>query len=229
MSVNGRERPGSFYPTPCRKTHDRRRRALQILENRGVGRWRTYSRFALLCEIPCRIEKVRDNLGGGVFRQGSRGCYFGVRSKPCGVATVQACSMPSKSRKPREWPIHPKPDIPGRLPERLLRPKKRRPPNGTSASGSLVADAPTTHAPVEGQGGRRYAAADAADDDPRRRRAYCLRKYGRQVPRSAGRRRYADRVRRRSNDLPDRSPVHEACERGSRCPRDRPGSIATPR
>jgi len=109
----------------CRKTHDRRRRAPQILENCGVGRWRTCSRFALLCEIPCRIEKVRDNLGGGVFRQGSRGCYFGVRSTPRGVTTVQAGSMPSKSRKPREWPIHPKPDIPGRLPERLLRPRSR--------------------------------------------------------------------------------------------------------
>jgi hypothetical protein len=35
---------------------------------------------------------------------------------------VQAGSMPSKSRKPHEWPIYPKPDIPGRLPERLLRP-----------------------------------------------------------------------------------------------------------
>ena len=90
-----------------------------------MGRWRTCSRFALLCEIPCRIEKVRDNLGGGVFRQGSRGCYFGVRSTPRGVTTVQAGSMPSKSRKPREWPIHPKPDIPGRLPERLLRPRSR--------------------------------------------------------------------------------------------------------
>ncbi|MGU3391941.1 SDR family oxidoreductase [Sphingomonas sp. M1A8_2b] len=25
--------------------------------------------FAPLCEIPCRIEKVRDNLGSRVFRQ----------------------------------------------------------------------------------------------------------------------------------------------------------------
>ena len=133
MTDFGRERPGSFYPTPCRKTHDRRRRAPQILENRGVGRWRTCSRFALLCEIPCRIEKVRDNLGGGVFRQGSRGCYFVVRSKPRGVATVQARSMPSKSRKPREWPIHPKPDIPGRLLERLLRPILAIPPGAVGA------------------------------------------------------------------------------------------------
>jgi hypothetical protein len=39
---------------------------------------------------------------------------------------VQAGAMPSKSRKPREWPIHPKPDIPGRLPERLLRPNSSR-------------------------------------------------------------------------------------------------------
>jgi len=125
-SGTGQKGPAAFKcqlpAATCRETHDRRRRAPQILDNCGVGRWRTCSRFALLCEIPCRIEKVRDNLGGGVFRQGSRGCYFGVRSKRRGVATVQAGSMPSKSRKPHEWPIYPKPDIPGRLPERLLRP-----------------------------------------------------------------------------------------------------------
>ena len=44
--------------------------------------------FGPLREIPCRIDKVRDNLGNGVFRQGSGGCYFGVRSNPGEVATV---------------------------------------------------------------------------------------------------------------------------------------------
>lgn len=46
--------------------------------------------FVPLCEIPCRFEKVRDNLGGGVFRQGSSGCYFGVRSIPGEVTAVRA-------------------------------------------------------------------------------------------------------------------------------------------
>jgi hypothetical protein len=87
------------------------------------ARWRRFSMFAPLCEIPCRIEKVRDNLGGGVFRQGSSGYYFGVRSNPGEVATVQAGSSPSRSRKPRGWPVHPKPDIHHRLPERRLCPQ----------------------------------------------------------------------------------------------------------
>ncbi len=66
---------------------------------------------------------MRDNLGSGVFRQESGGYYFGVRSNPGEVATVQAGSSPSRSRKPREWPVHPKPDIHHRLPERRLCPK----------------------------------------------------------------------------------------------------------
>ena len=95
------------------------------------------------------------------------------------------------------------------------RQKRLPPPNRTAASRSLAAEAPTTRAPFEGQSGRCYAANDAVDDDLRRRCACRPRKPGRQVAQSAWRQRCADRICRRSNDLPDSSPVHEACQRAS--------------
>lgn len=82
--------------------------------------------FGLLSEIPCRIEKVRDNLGGEVFRHGRGGCYFGLKFHLGEVATVTVSPLPSRSRKPREWRVYPKPDIHARLPERRLCPAFRR-------------------------------------------------------------------------------------------------------
>jgi hypothetical protein len=79
--------------------------------------------FGLLSEIPFRIEKVRDNLGGEVFRHGRGGCYFGPKFYVGEVATVTVSPLPSISRKPREWPA--------RLPERRLCPAFRRSASST--------------------------------------------------------------------------------------------------
>lgn len=114
----GRKQPGRFWAlSPRRALSANTCLSLKHAANSGElrhQRWRRCSVFALSSEIPCRIERVRDNPGGGVSRQGSSGCYFGVRINagellPCRVACYLAdlgsLRMASSSETQQSSPV----------------------------------------------------------------------------------------------------------------------------